>query len=125
MFSIAPSTTESLGPFYQTPVPPQGVEGPIINASRFFWYGSVSATDKSRTVVCSKGRLGRRAEQLVPQDALVRDGPVRKSRFHGAFVLNRRVDLHAIDAPVDFHAATNKAQGSTSPVNNGAFCAIN
>ena len=22
-----------------------------------------------------------------------------KSKFHGAFVLNRRVDLHAIDAP--------------------------
>ena len=25
-------------------------------------------------------------------------GPVNKSKFHGAFVLNCRVDLHAIDA---------------------------
>ena len=32
---------------------------------------------------------------------------MRKSIFHGAFVLNRRVDLHAIDATVDFHTGVN------------------
>ena len=53
MFSIAPPTTEGLGPFHQTPVPPQGIEGPIINSSRLFWYGPVSTTHESRTVFCS------------------------------------------------------------------------
>ena len=34
--------------------------------------------------------------------------PVWKSKFYGAFVLNRRVDLHAIDATlVDFHTGVD------------------
>ena len=44
--------------------------------------------------------------------------PVWKSKFYGAFVLNRRVDLHAIDAPpapapdvlIDFHTAVHKGR---------------
>ena len=50
---------------------------------------------------------------------------VWKSKFHGAFVLDRRLDLHAIDATparrrapdarVDFHTGRNEAKGVDFP----------
>ena len=39
---------------------------------------------------------------------------VWKSKFYGAFVLHRRIDLHAIDAPdalVDFHTGARSKMG--------------
>ena len=51
--------------------------------------------------------------------------PVKKSKFHGAVVPNRRVDLHAIDATpgagsasdalVDFHTDRHRTKTSKSP----------
>ena len=37
---------------------------------------------------------------------------VWKSKFYGAFVLNRRVVLHAIDALIDFHIGLGYVQKS-------------
>ena len=45
--------------------------------------------------------------------------PVRKSKFYGAFVLNRRVDLHAIDAT----PARWRGDGGSSPLDGASAAA--
>ena len=44
---------------------------------------------------------------------------VWKSKFYGAFVLNRRVVLHAIDALIDFHIGLGHVQKSGSVLLDG------
>ena len=59
------------------------------------------------------------AERAVVADLLEARPPlvlnVRKSKFYGAFVLNRRVDLHAIDATLLDGVAMPVPHRSTEP----------
>ena len=55
------------------------------------------AVDISRVVALNHGRLLLKNRRQEGAERRLVDACVHKWKFHGAFVLNRRVDIHAID----------------------------